>query len=169
VYSIVELQTVPWIKWEKAPRNSSSTIKFHSHQEQIDLVYQISWRYIKSIGIRTVGWLIAAPGLIVAPPNGGAAMPDRALDSQAPALPWLNRGRRLHLLKTGRLRGGRDLLLLMGISLCTWSLWEWFFFQHLRLLLEQLGQHLGLLLEQLGQQHLGCFVRTAEQQHLDCF
>jgi hypothetical protein len=43
------------------------------------------------------------------------------------------------------------------------------FFQHLRLLLEQLGQHFGLLLEQLGQQHLGCFVRTAGQQHLDCF
>jgi hypothetical protein len=46
----------------------------------------------------------------------------------------------------------------MGISLCTWSLWGWFF-----------SQHLGLLLEQLGQQHLGCFVRTAGQQHLDCF
>jgi hypothetical protein len=58
---------------------------------------------------------------------------------------------------------------LMGISLCTWSLWGWFFSQHLELLLEQLGQHLGLLLEQLGQQHLGCFVRTAGQQHLDCF
>jgi hypothetical protein len=49
---------------------------------------------------------------------------------------------------------------LMGISLCTWSLWGGFS-QHLRLLLEQLGQHLGLLLEQLGQQHLGYFVRTA--------
>jgi hypothetical protein len=57
----------------------------------------------------------------------------------------------------------------MGISLCTWSLWGWFFFQHLGLLLEQLGQHLGLLLDQLGQQHLGCFVSTAGQQHLDCF
>jgi hypothetical protein len=34
----------------------------------------------------------------------------------------------------------------------------WFFSQHLR-----------LLLEQLGQQHLGCFVRTVGQQHLDCF
>jgi hypothetical protein len=43
------------------------------------------------------------------------------------------------------------------------------FFQHLGLLLEQLGQHLGLLLDQLGQQHLGCFVSTAGQQHLDCF
>jgi hypothetical protein len=31
------------------------------------------------------------------------------------------------------------------------------------------SQHLRLLLEQLGQQHLGCFFRTAEQQHLDCF
>jgi hypothetical protein len=31
------------------------------------------------------------------------------------------------------------------------------------------SQHLRLLLEQLGQQHLGCFVRTAGQQHLDCF
>jgi hypothetical protein len=69
---------------------------------------------------------------------------------------------------------------MMGISLCTWSLWGWFFSQHLRLLLEQLrqhlrllleqlGQHLRLLLEQLGHQHLGCFVRTACQQHLDCF
>jgi hypothetical protein len=28
----------------------------------------------------------------------------------------------------------------MGISLCTWSLWGWFFSQHLGLLLEQLGQ-----------------------------
>jgi hypothetical protein len=58
---------------------------------------------------------------------------------------------------------------MMGISLCTWSLWGWFFCQHLGLLLEQLGHHLGLLLEQLAQQHLGCFVRTAGQQHLDCF
>jgi hypothetical protein len=57
----------------------------------------------------------------------------------------------------------------MGISLCTWFLWEWFFSQHLELFLEQLGQHLGLLLEQLGQQDLGYFVRTAGQQHLDCF
>jgi hypothetical protein len=48
---------------------------------------------------------------------------------------------------------------MMGISLCTWSLWGWFF-QHFGLLLEQLGQHLELLLEQLEQQHLGCFVRT---------
>jgi hypothetical protein len=63
-----------------------------------------------------------------------------------------------------------DLVLhLMGISLCTWSLWGWFFLKHLGLLLEQIGQHLGLLLEQLGQQHLGCFFRTAGQQHLDCF
>jgi hypothetical protein len=31
------------------------------------------------------------------------------------------------------------------------------------------SQHLRLLLEQLGQQHLSCFVRTAGQQHLDCF
>jgi hypothetical protein len=61
------------------------------------------------------------------------------------------------------------LLFVMGISLCTWSLWGWFFSQHLGLFLEQLGQHLGLILEQLGQQHLGCFVRTAGQQHLDCF
>jgi hypothetical protein len=60
-------------------------------------------------------------------------------------------------------------LVLMGISLCTWSLCGWFFSQHLQLLLEQLGQYFGLLLEQLGQQHLGCFVRTAGQQHLDCF
>jgi hypothetical protein len=50
-----------------------------------------------------------------------------------------------------------QVLLMMGISLCTWSLWGWFFSQHLGLLLEQLGQHLELLLEQLGQQHLGCF------------
>jgi hypothetical protein len=50
---------------------------------------------------------------------------------------------------------------MMGISLCTWSLWGWFFSQHLGLFLEQLGQHLRLLLEQLGQQHLGCFIRTA--------
>jgi hypothetical protein len=57
---------------------------------------------------------------------------------------------------------------LMGISLCTWSLWG-VFSQYFGLLLEQLGQHLGLLLEQLGQQHLGCFVRTAGQQHLNCF
>jgi hypothetical protein len=49
----------------------------------------------------------------------------------------------------------------MGISLCTWSLWGWFFSQYLGLFLGQLGQHLGLLLEQLGQQHLGCFFRTA--------
>jgi hypothetical protein len=63
----------------------------------------------------------------------------------------------------------KEWFVLMGISLFTWSLWGWFFSQHLELLLEQLGQHLGLLLEQLGQQHLGCFVRTAGQQHLDCF
>jgi hypothetical protein len=50
---------------------------------------------------------------------------------------------------------------MMGISLCTWFLWGWFFSQHLGLLLEQLEQHLGLLLEQLGQQHLDCFVKTA--------
>jgi hypothetical protein len=49
---------------------------------------------------------------------------------------------------------------MMGISLCTWSLWGWFFSQYLGLILEQLGQHLGLLLDELGQQHLGCFVRT---------
>jgi hypothetical protein len=55
---------------------------------------------------------------------------------------------------------------MMGISLCTWSLWGWFFSQHLGLLLEQLEQHPGLLLEQLEQQHLGCFLG---QQHLDCF
>jgi hypothetical protein len=50
---------------------------------------------------------------------------------------------------------------MIGISLYTWSLWGWFFSQHLGLLLEQLGQHLELLLEQLGQQHLGYFFRTA--------
>jgi hypothetical protein len=61
-----------------------------------------------------------------------------------------------------------DSEIVMGISLCTWSLWGGFS-QHLGLLLEQLGHHLGLLLEQLGQQHLGCFVRTAGQRHLDCF
>jgi hypothetical protein len=38
---------------------------------------------------------------------------------------------------------------MMKISLYTWSLWEWFFSQHLELLLEQLGQYLELLLEQL--------------------
>jgi hypothetical protein len=58
---------------------------------------------------------------------------------------------------------------MMGISLYTWSLWGWFFSQHLKLFLEQLGQHLRLLLEQLGQQHLDCFVRTAGQQHLIYF
>jgi hypothetical protein len=31
------------------------------------------------------------------------------------------------------------------------------FFQHLGLLLKQLGQHLELFLVQLGQQHLDCF------------
>jgi hypothetical protein len=56
----------------------------------------------------------------------------------------------------------------MGISLCTWSLWGWFFSQHLGLLLEQLGQHLGLLLEQLGQ-HLGLLLEQLGQQHLGCF
>jgi hypothetical protein len=35
---------------------------------------------------------------------------------------------------------------LMGTSICTWSLWGWFFSQHFGLLLEQLGQHLGLFL-----------------------
>jgi hypothetical protein len=43
------------------------------------------------------------------------------------------------------------------------------FFQHLELLLEQLGQHFRLLLEQLGQQHLDCFVSTTGQQHFDYF
>jgi hypothetical protein len=37
------------------------------------------------------------------------------------------------------------------------------FSQYLGLLSGQLGQHLRLLLEQLGQQHLGCFFRTAGQ------
>jgi hypothetical protein len=64
---------------------------------------------------------------------------------------------------------------MMGISLYTWSLWGWFFSQHLELLLEQLGQHLRLLLEQLRQQHLGCsqhlglFLEQLGQQHLACF
>jgi hypothetical protein len=57
-------------------------------------------------------------------------------------------------------------MFVMGISLCTWSLWGWFFSQYLGLLLGQLGQHLGQLLEQFEQQHLNYFLG---QQHLNCF
>jgi hypothetical protein len=57
---------------------------------------------------------------------------------------------------------------MMGTSLYTWSLWGWFFSQHLKLLLGQLGQHLGLLLGQLGQ-HLGLLLEQLGQQQLGCF
>jgi hypothetical protein len=58
---------------------------------------------------------------------------------------------------------------MMGISLCTWCLWVWFFFQYFGLLLEQLGHHLGLFLEQLGQQHLSYFLEQQDSSILTAF